>query len=426
MHLPGAKVPRFGARALLVAMLLYGAGSLQAADITSGAPGSTVWVHGSFVNVRQAARNDAPVVEQWPTNTQVHLVARNGDWCEVEGPGPRRGFIACRLLGDKALTLADLAGLNPTDAARRAFWIVPSWGRLAAAGQALTDALLSAKQRETELQTNRPARWTVPEFEAAKARLRAGARLQAEQEVDPTIRPIPPATLSGVPAAALPPAVPSLWRKRTEFALIPSIDEAAALHGGTVRLLRILRGPEYHSNRNDDQWIDGTWDIGEAEVAIEPAAVAYKLAASGLLAANSIDSAVVSAGPAEGGCGSVDINSRYASWRPRLEAARPGYARIPREQELVGFFSAHSIRPDAVQVTTRDFRTSTLQADGQRVNGKLVVHAIDLNKDQAPDLVIIIGQVPGGISPFLMTKRIFVNIGGTWSLEFDMTEDDCT
>lgn len=426
MRTPGSSVPLFGARALLVVMLLYGAGSLHAADRISGTPGSTVWVHGSFVNLRQAARNDAPVVEQWPTNTQLHLVARNGEWCEVEGPGSRRGFIACRLLGDKALALADLAGLNPNDAARRAFWIAPSWGRLAATGQALTEVLLTAGQREAELQTNRPARWAVPEFEAVKARLRAGAQLQVEQEIDQTNRPVSPEALSRIPAGALPQAVPSLFRKRTEFALIPSVDEAAAMRGGTLRLLRILRGPEYHSNRNDDQWIDGTWDIGEAEVAIEPPAVAYKLAASGLLAANSINSAVVSAGPAEGGCGSVDLNGRYAAWRPRLEAAQPGYARIPSDQELVGFFSVHIIRPDAVQITTRDFRTSTVQADGQRVNGKLVVHAVDLNKDKAPDVVIIIGQVPGGISPFLMTKRIFVNIGGTWSLEFDVTEDDCT
>lgn len=387
---------------------------------------STAWVHGSFVNLRQAARNDAPVVTQWSTNTQVNMLARKGDWCEVEGPAQKRGFIICRLLGEKALTLTDLNSLKPEEAARRAFWIAPSWGRLAAAGQALTDTMLSAGQRETQLKTSRAIRWAIPEFEAVKSRLRSGAKLQTELEISGALKPIPPETLAALPPGALPQATKSLFRKRTEFALEPSIDEAVALRGGTVSLRRVLRGPEYHSNRHDDQWFDGTWDIGEAELAIDPPVIAYGLSASGLLAAKSIDTAVVPTGQGPGTCGSTTPSNRYTSWRPRLEKALPGYARIPKDFEVTGFFSSHSIRPEEVQVTTRVFRTETVQADGKREIGKTFVLAIDLNKDKVPDLLIVIGQVPGSISAFLTTTRIFVNIGGTWSLELDITEDDCT
>lgn len=406
---------------LLVAALSL---PVAAAEVATLAPGSSVFVWGSFVNLRQAPRNDAASLALWPPNTALRLLARSGDWCEVDGPVNQHGFVACRLLGDRPLTLTDLGTANAGDAARRAFWVVPSWGRLVAAGQALRQSLLSAAQAETELSTQRAIRWEAPEFEAAKARLRAGVRLSAEVEIDGGVMAPPADVLARLPPGALPKAAPSLFRKRHEFALAPSIDQAVALRGGTLTLKRVLRGPQFQSTRHEEQWFDGAWDIGEAEVGLEPPAVAYGITATGLLDARAISTALVTAAPPETGCGAHDMQRHDSSWQPRTVRPLPGSARVAAEQVLVGLHTVHEIR--AVQVLVRDFRVRLLPAEGPPVNSKVAVHEIDLNADRMPDIVVVVSQVPGSISPFLRSAQVFVNVGGAWSLEVDTTEDDCT
>ncbi len=384
---------------------------------------TSVWVHGSYVNVRQAARNDAAVVAQFPTNTPLKLVQRKGDWCEVE-----QGFILCRLIGDKPLTLADTNNAQTPEAARRAFWIAPSWSRLVAAGEALTQTLLSSQQRETEITTERANRWKVPEFEAVKERLRAGVAPKIEDEISSTIQTIPPDFLSSLqlPKEALPAIKPSLFRKRTEFALSPSasIDQAAALHNSTLKMLRVLSAPRFRNTGSfDDRRFEGAWDIGKVELGINPPIIAYHLGNNGMLAASSISTAIIGIeGPNE--C----YTKHYEAWDAGPKKNLPGYPRLKPTQEILQFFTVHPLRPDPVQITTREFRVSvnTRGNNGERSVEKTVVRVIDLNQDKIPDLLIINGIINGVVVDFIHVQYVLVNIGGIWSLEGIIKDIDCT
>lgn len=412
---------------VLVAISLCVFGGAFAAGTTPPVVGADAWVHGSFVNLRQAARNDAAIVDQWPTNTRAKLLDRKGDWCEVENTQQRRGFMQCRFLGAIALTLVDLKDVPASEAPRRAFWIEPSWESLVSSGEALTASLLSEKQRETEMQTHKPVRWVVPEFEAMKARLRAGVPPRAAPQEMAGSVPAPPGdALVGLPVGALPKISKSFFKLPIDFSIAPTIETAATMFGSTVKLQRILRGAQFQQT-SYDEWIDGAWDIGEAELSFEPPLVAYAVTSNGMVAAKSIPRAVVSLGPDRTACGGVDMTHRMTSWQPRLEKNIEGYARFANDQRVLEFYSRLAVRPENVKVTTRQWGPATLPEQERGLNtAKLVVHAIDLNNDKVVDLVIMVRKFRGQISAFLSRTQVFVNIGGDWSQEFDVTEDDCT
>ena len=417
---------KFGfALAVIFSVPCYGQTNTQTAAPTSA------WVHGSYVNLRQAARNDATVVEQLPQNTPLKLMQRKADWCEVETLSAtpntsKRGFMLCRFVGDKPLTLNDLKNATPSEAARRGFWIAPSWSRFVALGENLTNTLLSDKQKEAEFKAQRTNRWVVPEWEAAKARLRAGFQPQIADEINGIPIKVQSSAWDNLPKGALPPISPSLFRKRTEFVLSPSIDQAAALYGSTLQTLRIVRAPAFQNDRFEVQWFDGVWDIAEVELSANPPFTVYGLAANGMLSAKSIDRVIANAKPTEVGCGSVNTQNYYAGWQTASEKNLPNYPRIKSEQEILQLFTIHPLKPESVQVTVREFRVNLVDGGGQRSTGKIIIQLIDLNKDKIPDVAIIHGQVAGQISPFLATKTILFNIGGAWSQELDTTEDDCT
>ena len=129
------------------------------------------FIHGSWVNVREAGAATARAVEQLTTNTPVEVTARQGDWCALRYGAGKTGFASCNLLGPKPLTLAE-AGNN----AARAFWVAPSPNRLAAYGQSLpVPAALRLEVLQKTVKDGETVRVpAVAEFEAAKKRMKAG------------------------------------------------------------------------------------------------------------------------------------------------------------------------------------------------------------------------------------------------------------
>jgi uncharacterized protein YgiM (DUF1202 family) len=183
---------------MLFLALLFSA-TLQAADTLSPLiTTETLWMHGSWVNVRETAETQSTVIGHVTTNTKVEVTGRNGKTCEIVWGEAKRGFVPCRLLGKKALTLAETARTpftgasgayflaeslraNPQYSPPRAFWIMPSAITLREAGIYFQRTLLSKEQWTLEQEGNNDyqpppklVRYPVPEFEAMKALLAEG------------------------------------------------------------------------------------------------------------------------------------------------------------------------------------------------------------------------------------------------------------
>jgi hypothetical protein len=159
--------------------------------VVGTAPAKPRYVQGSWVNLRESAQPQSRIVAQVPANTVLQQLTERDGWCAVlytgdarlgpPLPEPLQAHIACNLLADQPLTLAQ-AGKD----AARAFWVAPSPNRLRAYGNALPrpPALqLSAlvKSHTPEMSVQYPIR---PEWEFAKKLLRTGVPLRPEQEID--------------------------------------------------------------------------------------------------------------------------------------------------------------------------------------------------------------------------------------------------
>lgn len=284
----------------------------------------TMFVHGSWVNVRETAAADATVIDHVTANTPVQVLAREGKACEIVWgkEDEKRGFVACRLLGEKALKLVDVSlaeshrrhestGKTLQDSPPRAFWVAPSAVALMGAGKYFERTLLPEKQRDMESQyygdeqtakaIPRPPllRWPVPEFEAMKALLAEGIVADASRDTSlVSCRQIekppnfnrhwwgwgnenyyehglllsscqtPTATILSLPKIA-----PSFFK--TTEGILPGVAdvEQISAHFGIVERGRVVRGPRWVSDyeHGRDYWnrYEGNWDIGHYELKLE-------------------------------------------------------------------------------------------------------------------------------------------------------------
>jgi hypothetical protein len=156
----------------------------------AAADGAQRWVVGSYVNIRAQAAKDAEVVDHLVANTLVTLLNSNADFCEISWGNNQHGFIACKLLGEQALNLAEIGTEwlpnyqpDPKHSPLRAFWLEPTISRLFEAGEHFRKVMLPAKQllaencysdnATCENQQAVPTapelkRFKIPEFEAMK------------------------------------------------------------------------------------------------------------------------------------------------------------------------------------------------------------------------------------------------------------------
>ena len=453
--------PRWLFAAAVLGVAFSGGASAQAPTVApTVAPAKQRYVQGSWVNLRESAQSQARIVAQVPANTMLQQLTERDGWCAVlyagdarlgpPLPEPLQAHIACNLLADQPLTLAQ-AGKD----AARAFWVAPSPNRLRAYGNALQrpPALqwpALAKSHAHEMPVQYPTR---PEFEAAKKLLRAGVLLRPEQEIDRG-RPINPlddlklATrpeYDNIPAVAplatkptLPAIAPSYFRSHASVALLHETDAdgLAAVAGTRISVIptgapvgRFTRhqGPEI-------DYITGFWDVGTADQAFAPALTVYAITHQGLVGAHAMRQRAWDISNEAHYCGGHYPDRGFNDPGEEAQPVR-GYAKLPDTAEvLVRLVVPGKLPPDAVKVKTQRYATSWLQpADPpirmkpQRKASAVLVHEIDVDRDGVADILRIDTPSPGGMSfEPIFDWRWYLNINGQWFRAGYWVDQECT
>ncbi len=444
------------ATAVLLSAALVVPANAQAPTV---APAKLRYVQGSWVNLREAAQPQARVVAQVPANTVMQQLTERDGWCAVlyagdarlgpPLPAPLQAHVACNLLADQPLTLAQ-AGKD----AARAFWVAPSPNRLRAYGNALPrpaalhiNALAKTHALDTPVQY--PQR---PEWEAAKKLLRAGVLLRPEQEIDrgQPVNPLDDVKLAtrardNIPAVAplaaqpvLPAVSPSYFRTHAGVALLHETDAdgLAAVSGARASVIptgapvgRFARhsGPEI-------EYVTGFWDVGTADLAFAPPLTIYAITHQGLVGAHTVRQRVWDISNDAHYCGGHYPGRGFDDPGEEAEPVR-GYAKLSdTAQVLARLVLPGKLPPDAVKARSKRYATSWLMpADPpyrpkpERKNTAVTVHEIDLDRDGVADILRIDVPSPGSMSyEPVFEFRWYVNVNGQWFRAGVWVDEECT
>lgn len=164
-----------------------------AKDNTIADPESApLYVIGSWVNVRSLPATNAPVVDHVTINTPIKIkndTAGNG-FCSIIYAAGKQGYIDCRLVGSRPLSLEDVGipfdaqgNPRPSYSASKAFWLQPSVEHLGAAGKYFEATILKPGEIKAEQKAamvngrlTKIRRFPIPEYEAMKNRLNNGVK----------------------------------------------------------------------------------------------------------------------------------------------------------------------------------------------------------------------------------------------------------
>lgn len=430
------------------------------AQASSVAPAQQRYVQGSWVNLRDAPQPQARVLAQVPANTVLEQVAERDGWCAVLyrgdarlGPAlaaPVQAHVACNLLADQRLTLAQ-AAKDPA----RAFWVAPSPNRLRAYGNALPrPASLQisalAKSHPPQAPVIYPAR---PEFDAAKKLLRVGVLLRPELEIDRG-EPVDPLAdiqlatraVDHIPAVApltarpvLPAIAPSYFRRHDSVALLHETDADGLAAVAQSRISVIPTGAPYGNfNRHSGpeiEYVTGFWDVGAADLAFAPALTLYAITQQGLVGARSLRQRTWDISNADHYCGGHYPGKGFDDPRDDDTVPVRGYAKLSDSAEvLVRLVVPGKLPPDAVKVRSKRYPTSwmmpadpPMREKPQRKNTAVLVHEIDLDRDGVADILRVDTPAPGGMSfEPIFEWRWYLNINGQWFRAGYWVDQECT
>ena len=449
--------PRRVIAAAALAVVFSGSAAAQGQGVAAA---KQRYVQGSWVNLRESAQSSARIVAQVPANAVLQQLTERDGWCAVlyagdarlgpPLPEPLQAHVACNLLTDQPLTLAQ-AGKD----AARAFWVAPSPNRLRAYGNALPrpPALqlpALAKSHAHEMPVQYPAR---AEWDAAKKLMRAGVVLRPEQEIDRG-RPVNPlddlklATrpeYDNIPAVAplatkptLPAIAPSYFRSHTSVALLHETDADGLAAVAGTRISVVPTGvPVGRFNRHSGpeiEYITGFWDVGTADQAFAAALTIYAITHQGLVGAHSVRQRYWDISNEDHYCGGHYPGRGFNDPGEEAQPVR-GYAKLSDSaQVLTRLVLPATLAPDAVKVKTRRYATSWMQpADPpirdkpQRKNTAVLVHEIDVDRDGVVDILRIDTPSPGGMSfEPIFDWRWYVNINGQWFRAGYWVDQECT
>ncbi|PTT75925.1 hypothetical protein DBR42_27900 [Pelomonas sp. HMWF004] len=430
-------------RAALAPALLALAGAVQAQT-------GPHFIHGSWVHVREAAAPTARPVEQLTTNTPVEVTARQGDWCAVKYAVGKTGFVACNLLGPKALTLAEAAS-----APARAFWVAPSPNRLAAYGLSLTPpSALRVEVLKKTLQAGDTVRFpAVAEFEAAKKRMKDGVLLDPASDL---LRPaaVPPAVAMAASQLRPAPIKPSMFRTHEAAALLSEADAdgLAAVTGARVGLTPAGLPTAWYSRHNgpEIEGLTGFWDVGRAVLAFDPPLTVYTVAANGLVSATALRRLPFEVGGEGHYCGARyltrslphagEIVSNGGGVDGLDAAPLRGYPVLKSGTEaLVSLVVRGKALPASARIRTLSEPVQGLAvpevtdmpeiaARVKALKPRVVLREIDLDGDGVADVMQVerpleIGQI--GLD-LVFHRSWFININGQWYPAGEWQDQDCT
>jgi hypothetical protein len=305
--------------AIMFRALLIFISMLFAPSVVFAADSLPRWISGSYVNVRSQPSLGAEIVEHLVANTPVKLMSQQEDFCEIAWGNNQHGFVACKLLGDKALRLEDIGTKpkydekpNPLYSPQRAFWIEPTVERLFDAGEYFRVTMLPAGQLKAEndfVQNywnnlekisqggNVPElkRFHLPEFDAMK-KLMADGVIAPRSQYAPlmswesirsqinSIQTLPKAAQSQrllglAPYLAtdhglnvvmyehikLPTAKPSFFKSVEEIGRPSAGAEQLSAQYQIPHRVTVLDKPMWGGDNNSYPILMGAWDIGKVE-----------------------------------------------------------------------------------------------------------------------------------------------------------------
>ncbi|MBC3910222.1 hypothetical protein [Undibacterium umbellatum] len=289
------------------------------------ADSSARWVHGSWVNVRAKPEVNAAVLTHLVANTPVQLdvAASSGKYCAISWGQGQQGFIACNLLGDKALRLEDFVdSYNRTSESSnyfpaRTFWMAPSFRRLQEAGLYFQETTLSPQQKALETADNksdgdkRPAikRFPIPEFEAMKQLMMAGVIEPASAYDKPPAlwddilklakaEELPskkvteasshlngslfyPGVLVMLRQLNLPAAAPSYFKSLPDLGRPSANPEELSRQYQIPYAIKPLGGPYWNEYEPAGIGVIGWWDLGKLDVFLQKPVMKHSLMLSG-------------------------------------------------------------------------------------------------------------------------------------------------
>ncbi|BBB69923.1 hypothetical protein UNDYM_5670 [Undibacterium sp. YM2] len=270
-------------------------------------------MHGSWVNVRVKPEANAEVLTHLVANTQVQMdaAASSAKFCAITWGEGQHGFIACNLLGDKALRLEDFVDSyhRSSDSTNyfptRAFWMAPSFRRLQDAGSYFQETMLSPQQKALEtvdsnfVWEKRPAlkRYPIPEFEAMKHRMMTGIiepaspyfqapapweellklakseELPGKKTTEATARLhsslFYPGVLVMLRQLDLPAVAPSYFKSLDELGRPSAGPEEISRQYQIPYAIKPLSGPYWDNYEPAGINVIGWWDLGKVEVFLQ-------------------------------------------------------------------------------------------------------------------------------------------------------------
>ncbi|WP_457418218.1 SH3 domain-containing protein [Roseateles sp. P5_E7] len=406
------------------------------------------FIHGSWVNVREAGANTARAIEQLTTNTPVDVTARQGDWCALRFGAGRTGFVSCGLLGPKPLTLADTARN-----AARAFWVAPSPNRLAAYGHSLTPPpALQLEALQKTVKSGDTVRFPpAAEFDAAKKRMKAGVLLDPLVEIARGAPGDPVAVLAGFRLRPAP-IKPSLFRTPQSVALVSEqdADGLAAVTGSRVSLSPTGLPTGWFSRHNgpEIEGITGFWDVGGAVLSFEPPLTVYSVAANGLVGASALRALPFNVGGEGHYCGgrylgrSLPFADAMAHGLPVEEGMditpQRGFAALKEGSEVLVTLVVSGNKPlrQSAKVRMQSEAVNGLKmSDGKtsppaqsELNPRAVLREIDLDGDGIADVLLIEKPLYAGEITVAVVYQLywFLNVNGQWFSAGEWQDQDCT
>lgn len=427
--LPASLLPCLG---LLVALPAY-AGTTDAR-----------WVQTAWQEVRDKPNSTAAIVAHWPANTTVSLGKQEGEWCQAKPETGEIGFVPCKVLGATPLTLQMLndrrrAGAERDDMEALSFWVAPSVKRFAQAGINMNWHRLTAQQKEREERSQQPVRFSLPEFEAMKQRLRQGVVPRMEEETTRidietfiSAGPLPPwfdrqgYLKRFLTPNLLPVAKSSLFRRHTDvlsaFDNYGDATDAIIAMQGQPATIRYAGKPVWVTGHHD-AGVESIWDIGHVDVRYARPAFLLAISYEGFIEARTIAGSRVGGSDYDDGC---------AEGYPTLPVGDfvPGWPRLKHDRLMALYLSA--LPPNKkVDVLTRKKQVAIPENDySDNAPSKLtnvLVRSIDLDQDGIADLSVMELPENGPVSEMLNQHRyFFVNVNGRWWYTGEEVLAECT
>lgn len=422
---------------------------------------SESWVIGSYVNVRAQPARNAEIVEHLVANTPVKLQSQQEDFCEITWGNNQHGFVACKLLGSKALRIEDV-GAKPKEygekpgphySPQRAFWIEPTVERLFDAGEYFRETMLPKDQLSAEDEFHRNGggaiapelkRFPLPEFDAMKKLMADGLIAPRNQYTSPiawkkiqTIIKNPDAPYTEMARDKFDRITPHLGlRQPLDYILLfqqvklpkakssffKSVEEIGRPSANAEQLsaqyqiphqVIALDKPMWGGDNNSYPILMGAWDIGRVESRLTRPVYEVAIGINGEISIGETDAATQSLKKEETCDGSFELGT---SKSPLL-----GYEKIKQPWIFIRLATKSAFSKAKVTIKKRTNNADKIVGGGlgesALLRGNETTARIDLDLDGVDDLFVWDDGGNGKYDlDYTRTRLIFANVSGQWYL----------